>query len=301
MGRTQRIAISLLRDRGARVLVCGSALSCGFHGVAFGDAEDPAAAWHAVAEALERIRHAEGLSRVTDVSLIKDVPPGTRPAREALIEGGYRTIDTEPNMVLRLDPGWKTDRDFLASMASKYRRSFEKILRRVEEAGCRTEPLDDIASCAGALHRLCLQVERRAKLRPGVLPEAFLPTLAVALGESFRCVALRDRADRLVGFVTVIRDGATAVGYFMGFDSEVNRDVPVYLRLLYAVVEEALRMGCRQVSFGRTALDPKARLGAEPVPLNVWVRHRQPSLNEMIERWLPMVLFEKVPTRRPFG
>ena len=254
-----------------------------------------------MAEALERIRHAEGLSRVTDVSLIKDVPPGTRPAREALIEGGYRTIDTEPNMVLRLDPGWKTDRDFLASMASKYRRSFEKILRRVEEAGCRTEPLDDIASCAGALHRLCLQVERRAKLRPGVLPEAFFPTLAVALGESFRCVALRDRADRLVGFVTVIRDGATAVGYFMGFDSEVNRDVPVYLRLLYAVVEEALRMGCRQVSFGRTALDPKARLGAEPVPLNVWVRHRQPSLNEMIERWLPMVLFEKVPTRRPFG
>ena len=300
-GAVQRIAISGLRNCGARVLVCGSALSCGLHGIMFRQGEDPALMWHAVVEALERIRDADDLTGATDVLLVKDVPPDLPSARDALTARGYRPIDNEPNMVLPVDPSWKTHRDYLSSMASKYRRSFEKVLRRVEESGYRTEPLDDIASCASELHRLYLHLQRRAKLRPVALPEEFLPTLAEALGESFRCMVLRDGAERLVGFVTVIHDGDTAVGYFMGYDPKVNRIVPVYLRLLHAVVEEALRAGRHFVSFGRTALDPKARLGAEPVPLSVWVRHQQPSLHTAIERWLPTALFEKVPTRRPFG
>ena len=73
---------------------------------------------------------------------------------------------------------------------------------------------------------------------------------------------IRDGGGRIVAFVTMIRDAETAVGYFLGYDPEINRTVPLYLRLLHAVVEEALRTGCRRVSFGRTALEPKARLCA---------------------------------------
>jgi hypothetical protein len=295
------VAISLLGKRGSRVLVCGSALSCGPHGVAFAEGEEPAALWHALVEALERIRDAEDLSGATDALLIKDVPTDLQATRELLLADGYRPIDNEPNMVLRLDPSWRTHRDYLSSMASKYRRAAEKVLDRVEAAGIRAESLEDISGCIDSLHPLYLHVQRRARLRPFILPPEFLPALATALGCGFRCVVLREGAGRPTGFVTVIRDGSTAVGYIMGYDPEVNRTVPVYFRLLHAVVEEALRMGCKRVSFGRTALDPKARLGAEPIPLSVWARHQQPSLHEAIASWLPDCLFERVPTRRPFG
>ncbi len=297
----RQVPFSLLPQSGLRFLVCGSALSCGLPGVAFDDAEDPSAMWKATLEALHRIREQEGLCGAADISLIKDVRPENSPAGEALDAAGYMAIANEPNMVLRLDPSWRTHEDYLSSLTSRYRRSCRKVLRRVNESGFRVEPLDDVRGNAGTLHRLYLHVQAQAMLRPLALPAEFLPTLAESLGDRFRCLVIRDGGGRIVAFVTMIRDAKTAVGYFLGYDPEINRTVPLYLRLLHAVVEEALRTGCRRVSFGRTALEPKARLGAEPVSLNVWVQHRQRSLHASISSWLRTALFESVPTRRPFS
>ncbi|HSX59788.1 MAG TPA: hypothetical protein VLF18_06285 [Tahibacter sp.] len=44
-----------------RLLVCGSLVSSGLHGLAFAPGEDPALLWHGVAEALYRIRRADRL------------------------------------------------------------------------------------------------------------------------------------------------------------------------------------------------------------------------------------------------
>ncbi|HYC93361.1 MAG TPA: hypothetical protein VEO54_29410 [Thermoanaerobaculia bacterium] len=43
------------------------------------------------------------------------------------------------------------------------------------------------------------------------------------------------------------------------------------LRLLQAVVEDAIALRARCISFGRTALEPKARLGAGPHGLRCFV------------------------------
>ncbi|MBK8269327.1 MAG: hypothetical protein IPK83_13885 [Planctomycetes bacterium] len=66
-----------------------------------------------------------------------------------------------------------------------------------------------------------------------------------------------------------MKDGDTAVGYYLGYDKATNETVPVYFRLLHAVIADSIAMGCKRLSLGRTALEPKARLGARPVPLNV--------------------------------
>lgn len=261
--------------------------------------------WKAALEAIDCIREQAGLSRPTDVSrdvsLIKDIDPGDSPATQAISDAHYLAIDNEPDMVLRLDPSWRTHADYLAGMTSKYRRSCEKVLRWVKGAGFRIERLTDVRRNAGVLHRHYLSVQRQARLRPVALPADFLPELSQALGRRFRCFVIRDCHARIVAFVTTIRDGDTLAGYFLGYDPEVNRTVPLYLRLLHAVVEEALRTRCRRISFGRTALEAKARLGAKPTPLNIWVQHGQPSLHAWANRWLQASLFEKVPLRRPFG
>jgi hypothetical protein len=123
--------------------------------------------------------------------------------------------------------------------------------------------------------------------------------VAAALGPSFRCVAL-SKNGAPDGFVTVVKDGETAFGYYVGFDRAANEHAPVYLRLLLAVVEQSLEMGCRRISFGRTALEPKSRLGARPVPLRCWVRHRVPLLNLALRRWLCEVPHAEAPEHEPF-
>ena len=102
------------------------------------------------------------------------------------------------------------------------------------------------------------------------------------------------------GFVTTVKDRDTAVGYLIGFDRESSASLPIYLRLLHAVTADALELGCERISFGRTALEPKARLGAKPHPFRVWVRHRQPVLNLLVGNLLRSVSHEEPPERHPF-
>jgi len=98
----------------------------------------------------------------------------------------------------------------------------------------------------------------------------------------------------------VLRDGDTAVAYYIGFERRVGVGNTVYLALLHAVIDEAIRLGCRRISFGRTALEPKAGLGAKPERMWLWTRHRVPAMNVLIRRLLRVVPHGEAPDRNPF-
>lgn len=269
----------------ARLLVCGNALSWGPHGVAFAAGST---CWPEVVDALERI-DAEDARRRADAIVIKDYPASAQPPP------GFRRLATEPDMVLELPDAWRTFDDYLASLKGRYRRAALKVARQVAAAGCRLERPRDLAPVAGRLHDLYLQVEAAARWRLAQAPAAYLPSLAALRGDDLRCTLIR-HGGLVVGFVTTLRDGATALGYHLGFDRELGARVPLYLRLLHATVADALALGCRRLSLGRTALESKARLGARPRPLCAWVRSRWPV------GWLEQVARPaEAPVRRPFG
>jgi hypothetical protein len=283
-----------------RMLVCGNLLSWGLHGVAFRPGADPACVWPAVAEAIYRIRRADRLFGKADLIMVKDVPNDHAPVEE-LKRFSYRPLETEPNMVLELKPEWRGFDDYAASLASKYRQTARKIEKQVEAAGFGVESLsaDEVGREADALHRLYLQVHERQKLRLVTLRPEFIPSLAAAMDGGFRCTVLR-RGGEVAGFVTTLCDGETAVGYYIGFDGRANEEAPVYFRLLQAVIADAIKLGCKRVSLGRTALEPKARLGAKPVPMRCWVRHRVPALNVLLRGLLGAIPHDEAPERNPF-
>jgi hypothetical protein len=67
------------------------------------------------------------------------------------------------------------------------------------------------------------------------------------------------------------------------------------------VVGHAIDLGCKQLSLGRTALEPKARLGAHPDPMRIWIRHRIPMLNLIVRGLLHTIDdHEEPPERNPF-
>ncbi|HEX8456786.1 MAG TPA: GNAT family N-acetyltransferase [Pyrinomonadaceae bacterium] len=299
--RTQAVAAPLRRIE-ERMLVCGNLLSWGQHGVAFARDADRRELWPAVAEALYRLRRADRLSGDTDLVMVKDIPDEEAADASALAQFSYRPLETDPDMVLELSPKWQTYADYLASLTSKYRKSARQIEKDVEAAGCRVETFagaEDVHAHAAELHALYLQVHEGARLRLVTLSPAFIPALASTFGEDFRCTVIRRDAE-LLGFVTTLKDNDTAVGYYIGFDRAANAGAPIYFRLLQAVVDDAIRLGCRRLSLGRTALEPKARLGARPAPLRVWVRHRIPALNLVVRALLRTAHHDEAPERNPF-
>ncbi|PYM21594.1 MAG: GNAT family N-acetyltransferase [Candidatus Rokuibacteriota bacterium] len=282
-----------------RVLVCGNLLSWGFHAAAFAPGAAPAELWPAVAEAIYRVRRAERLAGETDFALVKDLTAGEMDAAEALRRFSYRPVESDPNMVLELAPEWRSYDDYLAGLTGKYRNAARKIQKDLAQAGCALGPLKALAVHAERLHRLYLGVVDNAAVRPVTLPAAFFPALAEAMGEDFRCIAVR-RDHELVGFISVLKDGDTAVAYYIGFDRASGVGNAAYLGLLHAVIGEAIALGCRRISFGRTALEPKAGLGARPERMWLWARHRNPVMNVLVRRLLRAVPHGEAPERQPF-
>jgi hypothetical protein len=287
----------------ARVLVIGNLLSYGSHGVAIAPglvADD--AIWHGIAEAAYRVRRAEKHAGNTDFVLVKDLDGAEIVQSARLHDLGFRPIETEPNMVLRIAPAWKTYEDYLGALNAKYRKNLRsRVLKPIEDAGLVVERVDAIETLAPRLHQTYLAVHENAALRPVTLTEDYWPALARCAGEAARFAVLR-RGETVLGFVLTLREDAhTAIGYHIGFDRQASATLPLYLRLLQCTVEDAIALGARRLSLGRTALEPKAALGAKPEALHVWVRHRQPVMNRLIRALLGSIHHDTAPERNPFG
>ena len=282
-----------------RVLICGNLFSWGCHGVAFAPGGAPDELWPAVTEALYRIRRAERLSGETNFVFIKDLSASDQENARVLRRFSYRPIKTDPDMVLELRPEWRTYNDYLGSLDRKYRKSAQHIAKKIEEAGCVLERRKSLESCALRLHELYLAVHEHATVRPVTVSPEYMPALAREAGESFACIVIR-RGEEVLGFVTLVRDGELGIGYYIGYDRSAAATLPLYLRLLHAVVEQAIQWGCQRLSLGRTALEPKARLGATPQPLFIWARHRHPAVNFFVRKLVYAIPHEEPLQRNPF-
>ncbi|MBD8528098.1 GNAT family N-acetyltransferase [Pseudomarimonas arenosa] len=300
---TSKLTQSMIERVSARVLMIGNQLSYGSHGISIVPQEQAAQdVWHAIAEAAYRIRRAEKHSGSTDFILIKDLLQGELQQSRILHDLGYRALATEPNMVLKLSPRWTCYEDYLTALSAKYRKNVRsRVLKPVEQAGIVVEHATDVESIKQRVQALYLAVHDNADIRPVTLNADYWPALAAVGGERVRFAVLR-RDSELLGFVvTLLDDADTAIGYHIGFDREAALQYPLYLRLLQQTIEDSIALTAKSLSLGRTALEPKAVLGAKPEPLNIWVRHRQPVLNKLLRGVIGSIEHDEAPERNPFS
>ncbi len=284
-----RNALAKVKDR---ILVCGNLLSWGPHGVAFAPDEDPADLWPGVAEALYRMRRADKLLGETGLVWVKDLTPEVDAAAGALRRFSYKPFDTEPNMVLAIPAHWASFEDYLKDLRGGYRSGVKKVRKDFEAGGFTLERLDakGVAREAATLHALYHQVHDGQKFRLASLHPDFIPRLAEAFGDAFRTHLARNAEGEAVGFITTLKDQDGAVGYYIGFDKATAASgAPIYLRLLQQTIEDAILLGAAWLSLGRTALQPKAQLGAQPVPIRCHLRHRIPALNAVVRTCLNLM------------
>lgn len=284
-----------------RVLVCGNLLAFGLHGVHIAAGADRELAWQAVSEVVYRVRRAEKLAGKMAFVIMKDFDAAAKRDSAVLAKLSYGAVETEPNMVLAVDPTWRTHEDYLKSLASKFRSDIKsRVIKRCDDAGISVERLTEVAVEADTLQQLYLQVHGNATLRPFTLPADYWQVLLAMAGDGAALHVAR-LAGRVVGFIVTVKDGDTAFVYHVGFDRAVAAaGAPIYLRLLHASLAQAIEFGCRRVSFGRTALEPKARLGCVPEDTFVWVRHRHPLLNQLLQPLLRLIEHEEAPQMTPF-
>ncbi len=310
-----------------RALVLGSLVGWGDTGLAIKPGADSELVWSEALRVMDKLRRFEKSEGVVNVSFVKDA--AIDDDEHALRKRGYQRAPSGPDMLLDLDPAWRGLEGYLASLASKRRRAVKKTIEDLEGVGysMRRLTIEDLQKYESRLDELYGQVWANAEVRPLRLSGKFFVELQKQLGDDCvvmglertgaepvqpqlagRCESEAERKIRrgeatqeggvLDGFGVCLRSGSLCVGYYLGYDKSV--DAPLYLRLLISILEQGIAFRCTRVSMGRTAEEPKARLGAVPGSPALWVKHRTPPFNWAVGAILGTIESPAIETHRVF-
>lgn len=277
-----------------RVLVCGNLFVSGPHGFAHRPEVDAERAWAALAEAVDALQARE---RVTFV-LVKDLEPGEHGATRALARAGLDCVQVDPTMVLDVRPHWHTFDDYLADLTTKYRANARRSRKQLQGVARRSLSAGEIARFAPQVEALYGAVHQRSRLRPSRVRASYFVHLKEALGESFDFLGYFE-GDELRAFNSRLRTGEESESYYLGIDYAHNERLALYFNALLDDVEYGIVTGAKRIQFGRTALECKSALGAEPLTYNLFTRHREPLLYPLARGLLPLVQ-PKWNARHPF-
>lgn len=283
-----------------RLLLNGNALLSGEHGFAHDASLAPQKAFAALAEAMQQLqKHERRQSGPIALIAAKDFSCTHTPQAATLQEHGYHQLTAEPAMIVHLREEWNTMQDYADAMSSKYR----KRLRSARKKGKALERHDlsvtDLQERLPAIEQLFEAVLDEAGFRLACLRPSSFVQLKQALGEDFR-VRAYDLDGQMVGFAVTVLGPDEVDGHLVGIDYNVNQSHAVYQNMLYDFVETGILEGKQSVHLGRTALEIKSTIGAEPEELQFYIRHTNPVANQVLKPFVSLVPEKEWTQRRPF-
>jgi hypothetical protein len=193
-------------------------------------------------------------------------------------------VDLEFDPVMRVSlEGKESWEAYMNAMRTKARTKVKRILTLSEPLQFAPLTSDEIQAQLPELHRLYMSVYGRAAFRLGCLQPEDLVLLKEEMGDAFQ-VWTAQLDGQTVGFHCGLTDGCEVEAYFVGFEGTYNKSHALYQRMLVEFIQWGIQQGCQSVNLGRTALDIKASLGAEPQRLVLHERSSNPVLHALA-RW----------------
>ena len=295
------LRLTAVLGRTPNLLLCGHWLHTDAQGfVCDGSSADPAATLEAM---VGKVRRHAGRSVALEVVKGVDLPDG---GASLAARGHHRVDAAQPTMRVHLAPCWRDWEDYVGAMHKKYRHRARAARRR--GAALERERLDaqQIAWNAEVIDGLLDAVLENAEVVLTTPRAGTLAGLKRVLGSDLEVVLYRHEG-KAVGFSASLLRGDALQALLVGVDADANRDAKLYQNILYDFVERALEARLPVVELGRTALEIKSAVGAEPSSFPIWVHHPNPLLHWLLglaaarvrpTAWVPRRAFRDEPSQR---
>lgn len=209
--------------------------------------------------------------------LVQNFTSADCPAGACLADLGFAAVGVPPTAVVDLP--YASFDEYLGAMRAQYRRRARQTLRR--SAPLRVEHRSTFDDLAEDLARQWKTIFDRAR---EVKREVFTPAYfrAASAVDETSVLLLRRTDGTIASFALLLADGPWLAFLHCGFESRAAHDEGAYFRLLYEIIRFAIERGYEQVDLGITTLTPKLDVGAVPVSLIAWIRHRNPLIQRLI-------------------
>lgn len=239
------------------------------------------------------------LHKEYDVVIFRDFLPESTYVVPVLGEAGYQTFKVDPNMVLTIQPSWKTFDDYLASMKTKFRTKAKSALKRSETLKINDLSSEEVLKNIDILTQLYRSVEKKAEFNLGVLDLNAYVDLKRYYDDLFT-IRTYSLNGEVVGFLSALQNGKEMDAHFVGLNYVFNREYGVYQRILCDYVALAIKAGVNKLNYGRTSGEIKSTLGALPQDLVCFLRHKSSITNHLIKPVVGTIKPTEFELRYPF-
>ena len=192
-------------------------------------------------------------------------------------------FNVQPNMIFELDSNWKTAENYINSLSKKYRDQYKRSHKKFDGIIYKELSLDEITLHEERIYDLYHYVAKNAPFNTFFLAKHHFSTFKKQCGSRFKLYGYF-LDDKLVGFHTILINGELLETYFLGYDDKVQKENMLYLNMLYNMTEFGIENQFKKIIFGRTALEIKSSIGAEPVIMSGFIYHRNKLINKHIDK-----------------
>ncbi|MDC1395134.1 GNAT family N-acetyltransferase [Bacteroidia bacterium] len=291
---------SIVNSIDMRILICGNAFASGENGFYFKEKVPISDGLSVLNDAIEEIHAREKKAdKKIAITLIKEFWPESFNNIAFLKERGCNEINIDVNMILTLDDSWKTFEDYLGAMNSKFRTKAKQVFKKSSDLTIVDFDVATIVERLNQIDELYNTIVDQASFSFGRLNAQTLLNVKKALGDNFLFKGYY-LDDKLIGFSTATAFGDILDGNFIGLDYDYNQQYAVYQRMLYDFAAHAFQIGARQIKIGRTAEEIKSGIGAMPVEMKFYAKHRNKVTNALLRPFISNLKPSEFNLRKPF-
>ena len=231
--------------------------------------------------------------------LLKEFYPKTVRNSKQLEQANFRSFEIDVNMVLKLNKAWKDQKDYLASMTSKFRTKAKSVFKKSSSLEVREMNEEEIQKESKVIEELYLAVLNRASFSFGALDHSAFANFKKALGSNFVFKGYY-LDNKLIGFSSAFVCAKLVDASYVGINYDYNTEHCLYQKMLYDLVDLSIEKGVDELRLGRTAEEIKSGLGAKPVHMKLYMRHRNTVSNHLLKPLIESISPSEFEVRQPF-
>jgi predicted N-acyltransferase len=280
------------------LLICGNVFSNGENGFLSNAYLPPNQTIEELTIITKKIKKQLADQKISIV-LFKEFSPSSSYNDEGFKTQNYNAFMVDVNMVLKLHSQWKTFEDYLFSMTTKYRTRIKGVYKKSKELVIKSLSAEEIDKYQSEITSLLEHVSKKAEYSYGVISVKAFILFKEKLKQDFILKALF-LDQKIVGFSTSFYNNGQLDANYVGIDYEYNTESAVYQRLLCDYVEQSIERGVKELHFGRTSELVKSSLGAKPVNMKLYAKHKSAISNFLLKPIFNYITPSNFELRKPF-
>jgi hypothetical protein len=279
-----------------KIMFCGNIFLSGEHGISSSNSISKNEIMIQLGTALDAVA---ANTKPLHAIFIKDFKGESLKNTRQFLNFGYSEIKVEPNMIIQLQPEWKSFEDYKNILKSKYRVKANKADSTSSTLNTRLFTEHDFETYKDELQALYQNTIANASFNAQVLNLNTYIYLRATFKDNF-IVKAYFLEDKLVGFLTALVNKNTLDAHFIGLDYELNKSHAIYPRILNDYVRLGIEKQVSSINLGRTASEIKTTIGANPLELSCYIKHKNPFLNSLIKPFFKRIKVKEFRQHSPF-